>query len=496
MAKAIMVQGTMSNAGKSLLCAGLCRIFAQEGLRVAPFKSQNMSLNSFITREGLEMGRAQVVQAEAAGIEPSVRMNPVLLKPVSNMGSQVIVNGEVRGNFSASEYYAMKHTLLPDIMAAYHSLAAESDVIVIEGAGSPAEINLKQGDFVNMGMAKLAQAPVLLVGDIDRGGVFAQLFGTVALLDEDERGIVKALVINKFRGDVSLLAPGLRQLETLVAKPVAGVLPMLNVDIDDEDSLAERLTRKQWDAVLDIAVIRLPHLSNFTDFAPLEATAEIGVRYVSSAREFGSPDLVILPGTKNTISDLRWLRQNGMEAAILKLASNNTPLIGICGGYQMLGERVIDQEGVEGGGEIAGMGLLPVVTIFLPEKHRTRVAGSVYYADSILSGCVGAAVEGYEIHMGETTLDKTAKPFLLFNHGVYDGCARGNIYGTYLHGFFDSASCRKAVLEALAAKRGISLTEPSFDLIAHKEKQYDRLAQSIRDHLDMKLIHRILEEGI
>ena len=338
-------------------------------------QSQNMALNSFITREGLEMGRAQVVQAEAAGIEPSVRMNPVLLKPVSNMGSQVIVNGRVRGNFSATEYYAMKHTLLPEIMAAYDSLAAEYGVIVIEGAGSPAEINLKQGDFVNMGMAKLAKAPVLLVGDIDRGGVFAQLFGTVALLEPDEQVMIKALVINKFRGDVSLLEPGLRQLEDLIHKPVAGVLPMLDVDIDDEDSLSDRLQRKQIAALLDIAVVRLPHLSNFTDFAALEATPGVGVRYVSSPRALGSPDLVILPGTKSTMADLKWLRQNGMEASVLKLAANGTPIVGICGGYQMLGERVIDPEGVEGGGEIAGLGLLPVTTVFAAEKHRTRAMG-------------------------------------------------------------------------------------------------------------------------
>ncbi|HWR23805.1 MAG TPA: cobyric acid synthase, partial [Feifaniaceae bacterium] len=280
MAKAIMVQGTMSNAGKSLLCAGLCRVFRQDGYRVAPFKSQNMALNSFITREGLEMGRAQAVQAEAAGAEPSVRMNPVLLKPVTNMGSQVIVNGEVRGNMSAREYYAMKQTLVPDIMAAYSSLAAENDIIVLEGAGSPAEINLKQGDFVNMGMAKLAKAPVLLVGDIDRGGVFAQLYGTIALLDEEGRDIVKATIINRFRGDVTLLGDGLTMLEGLTHKPVTGVLPYLDVDIDDEDSLSERFTRKQAGAVLDIAVIRLPRISNFTDFAALEATPGVGLRYV------------------------------------------------------------------------------------------------------------------------------------------------------------------------------------------------------------------------
>lgn len=496
MTKAIMVQGTMSSAGKSLLCAGLCRLFRQDGLRVAPFKSQNMSLNSFITREGLEMGRAQVVQAEAAGIEPSVRMNPVLLKPVSNMGSQVIVNGEVRGNFSASEYYTMKHTLLTDIMAAYTSLASENDVIVIEGAGSPAEINLKQGDFVNMGMAKLAKAPVLLVGDIDRGGVFAQLYGTVTLLDPDEQNIIKAMVINKFRGDVSLLEPGLRQLEALVSKPVAGVLPMLDVDIDDEDSLSERLHRHKYDALLDIAVIRLPHLSNFTDFAVLEATAGIGVRYVSSARALGTPDLVILPGTKSTISDLRWLRQCGLEASILKLAANSIPVLGICGGYQMLGKRILDHDRVEGGGEISGLGLLPATTNFAPEKHRTRVAGHVLQNEGALSQCIHATVEGYEIHMGETMLDSSANPFLLLDNGNYDGCSQGNIYGTYLHGFFDSASCREAVLGSLAAVKGISLTTPSFELSEYKEQQYDLLAQSIRDHLDLELVHRVLEEGL
>ncbi len=496
MVKAIMVQGTMSNAGKSLLCAGLCRVFRQDGFRVAPFKSQNMALNSFITREGLEMGRAQVVQAEAAGIGPSVRMNPVLLKPVSNMGSQVIVNGRVRGNFSATEYYAMKHTLLPDIMAAYDSLAAEYDIIVIEGAGSPAEINLKQGDFVNMGMAKLAKAPVLLVGDIDRGGVFAQLFGTVALLEPDEQAMIKALVINKFRGDVSLLEPGLRQLEDLIRKPVAGVLPMLDVDIDDEDSLSDRLQRKQIASLLDIAVVRLPHLSNFTDFAALEATPGVGVRYVSSPRALGSPDLVILPGTKSTIADLKCLRQNGMEAAILKLAANGTPIVGICGGYQMLGERVIDPEGVEGGGEMAGLGLLPVTTVFAAEKHRTRAMGRIQFAEDVLSECVGASVEGYEIHMGETALAPDAHAFIQLDHGRADGCARSNVYGSYLHGFFDSSACREAILGALAAKKGVSLEAPTFVFAAYRETQYDLLASSVREHLNMKLIYQILKESI
>jgi adenosylcobyric acid synthase len=321
MAKAIMIQGTMSNAGKSLLCAGLCRVFFQDGHRVAPFKSQNMALNSFITDEGLEMGRAQAVQAEACGIAPSVRMNPILLKPVTNIGSQVIVNGEVLGNMGAADYFEMKKTLVPEIMRAYESLASVNDIIVIEGAGSPAEINLKSDDIVNMGMAKRAGAPVLLVGDIDRGGVFAQLYGTVALLCEDERALVKATVINKFRGDAALLEPGLAMLKALTKIPVAGVLPMLNVDIDDEDSLSERLIRQNRNALIDIAVIRLPRISNFTDFSALEATPGVAVRYVHAARELGTPDMVILPGTKSTISDLLWLRQSGLEAAVKGLAA-------------------------------------------------------------------------------------------------------------------------------------------------------------------------------
>ncbi|MEA5015413.1 MAG: cobyric acid synthase [Candidatus Limiplasma sp.] len=496
MAKAIMVQGTMSNAGKSLVCAGLCRLFRQDGYRVAPFKSQNMALNSFITREGLEMGRAQVVQAEAAGVEPSVRMNPILIKPVSHMGSQVIVNGEVRGHFSAREYYAMKHTLVPDIQAAYASLAAENDVIVLEGAGSPAEINLKKGDFVNMGMARLAQAPVLLVGDIDRGGVFAQLYGTIALLEEEERALVKATLINKFRGDVALLGDGLTMLESLTHKPVAGVLPYLDVDIDDEDSLAQRLTRREAGGVLDIAVIRLPRLSNFTDFAPLEATPGVGLRYVTSPRELGGPDLVVLPGTKNTLADLRWLRQGGLEGAVQRLAAQGTPILGVCGGYQMLGEHIADPDSVEGGGGLRGMGLLPVTTVFAGEKRRTRVTGQVLATDGSLAALGGAAVEGYEIHMGRTALREGATPWVRLESGVLDGCQQGSAYGTYLHGFFDSAPCREALLGSLCQRKGVSLETAAFDLKTYKESQYNALAAALREHLDMKLIYGILEAGL
>ena len=305
MAKNIMIQGTMSNAGKSLLCAGLCRIFKQDGYRVAPFKSQNMALNSFITKAGGEMGRAQVVQAEAAGIAPDTRMNPILLKPTTDVGSQVIVNGKVQGNMRAMEYYRRKREFIPDVLEAYNSLASEYDIIVIEGAGSPAEINLKQEDIVNMGLAKLVDAPVLLVGDIDRGGVFAQLYGTVALLEEDERDRIKGTIVNKFRGDRAILEPGLKTLEDLCGVPVAGVVPYTHVDIDDEDSLTERFDKSTERKLIDIAVIRLPRISNFTDFSPFERYGNVSLRYVDSVGDLHQPDMIILPGTKSTIADLK-----------------------------------------------------------------------------------------------------------------------------------------------------------------------------------------------
>ena len=332
MAKNIMIQGTMSNAGKSLLCAGLCRIFWQDGYRVAPFKSQNMALNSFITADGGEMGRAQVVQAEAAGIEPDVRMNPILLKPTTDVGSQVIVNGVVQGNMRAMEYYRRKREFVPAVLEAYDSLAAENDIIVIEGAGSPAEINLKQEDIVNMGLAKLVDAPVLLVGDIDRGGVFAQLYGTVALLEPEEKARIKGTIVNKFRGDRKILEPGLETLEQLCGVPVAGVIPYVHVDIDDEDSLSTRFTRDTGRKDIDLAVIRLPRISNFTDFAPFERFENVSVRYVEKVSDLHDPDMILLPGTKSTIADLKWLRESGLEAAVLKAASAGTPIFGICGG--------------------------------------------------------------------------------------------------------------------------------------------------------------------
>lgn len=485
--KCIMVQGTMSGAGKSLLCAGLCRVFAQDGLKVAPFKSQNMALNSYVTRNGLEMGRAQVVQAQAAGIEPDVRMNPILLKPSSDIGSQVIVNGEVRGQMSATEYFAMKRQLIPDILEAYNSLAEENDVIVIEGAGSPAEINLRTDDVVNMGMAELVDAPVLLAGDIDRGGVFAQLYGTVALLEPQEQARIGGLIINKFRGDEAILRPGLTMLEEKTGIPVLGVVPYLRVNVDDEDSLAPCLENQDAKKPLDIAVIRLPRISNFTDFSLLDEHPAMGVRYVQSVRELGNPDLVILPGTKSTLSDLLWLRQNGLEAAVCKLAHAGVPVLGICGGYQMLGQSLSDPYGTEGGGEMHGMGLLPIDTVFDSQKTRTRMQAKVVALDF-----EGAQLDGYEIHTGKTTVHGDA--FCILENGQPDGCVNGNVFGTYLHGLFDTGSLTQKLAEFLCQRKGISCEQAApVSHRAYQEQQFDLLADGIRRALDMQKIYALME---
>lgn len=518
MAKVIMIQGTMSSAGKSFLTAGLCRIFKQDGYRVAPFKSQNMALNSYITAAGLEMGRAQVMQAEAAGIFPEVSMNPVLLKPTSHMGSQLIVNGKVRGNFAAAEYFKMKKSLIPDIEKAYGDLASRFDIIVVEGAGSPAEINLRKNDIVNMGLAEILDAPVLLAGDIDRGGVFAQLYGTAALLTEQERKRIKAFIINKFRGDKEILKPGLSMLYDRIPIPVAGVVPYMEVDLDDEDSLADRLNRsgsvsgKGTDkagnpAFAKISVLRLPRISNFTDFNALERLPGISLNYVTRPEELGGADLVILPGTKNTMGDLKWIRQNGLEAAVLKLASEGAVIFGVCGGYQMLGESLCDPFGVEEGGILEGMGLLPVKTEFLPEKTRTRMDGN-----ALAFG--GAAVSGYEIHMGNTIkhggsafsvlrgTGESAEPGIAGGNakGKEDGCVFQDVYGTYLHGVFDTESMQRAVWNLLAEKNGVETgqweTFDGFSVDDYKEKQYDLLADILRENLDMEMIYRILNREI
>lgn len=499
MAKAIMIQGTMSNAGKSLVAAGLCRIFKQDGYKVAPFKAQNMALNSFITREGLEMGRAQVTQAEAAGVEPSVLMNPILLKPTNDTSSQVIVNGEVMDNLSAADYYKRKRDLVAAVKDSYDKLAAEHDIIVLEGAGSPAEINLKENDIVNMYMAKLAKAPVLLVGDIDRGGVFASIVGTMQLFEPEERELVKGILINKFRGDRSILQPGLDQLSEIIQKPIAGVIPYMHLDIDDEDSLTERFTRKGEAGLVDLAVIRVPRISNFTDFNVLESMPGVTVRYVDSAAALGDPDLILLPGTKNTMADLLWMRQNGLESCIHKHAAAGKPVFGICGGYQMLGRVLKDPHGVEHGGEMAGIGLLPSVTVFEEEKTRTRVTGTFRGVEGIFSGLSGIDFEGYEIHMGTSSPEEGNVLADIAEDGApakADGLNSGNVYGSYVHGIFDREEVAKSIISALLRAKGLSDEDVvSTDMAAYKEQQYDLLADGIRRNMDMDLLYRIVEQG-
>lgn len=481
MAKTIMVLGTCSNAGKSVLTAGLCRILKQDGYKVAPFKAQNMALNSYITKDGMEMGRAQVMQAEACQIEPDCRMNPVLLKPTSDQGSQVIINGEVFGNLSAKDFYREKGKFRENIRQAFDSLSEEYDVIVMEGAGSPAEINLKEDDLVNMGMAEMADAPVLLVGDIDRGGVFASLAGTMLLFSEEERERVKGVVINKFRGDVTILEPGLRMLEDIIHVPVAGVVPYMELDLDDEDSLTDRFANRKGDALIDIAVIRVPRISNFTDFNPFEYIEGVEVRYVGSVSELGSPDMIVLPGTKNTMSDLLWLRQSGLEAAILKFHAKGKPIFGICGGYQMLGQSLSDPDGVEHGGTMSGIGLLPHSTVFENEKVRTNATGVLSNVDGIFSELSGKTYQGYEIHMGVSGVSGN-----IINEG--------NVYGTYIHGVFDREEIALSVVKALLSAKGLDFSDvKAFDVDAYKQSQYDILADGLRRALDMELIYSLIK---
>lgn len=484
MAKNIMIQGTMSNAGKSLICAALCRIFKQDGYRVAPFKSQNMALNSYITSDGGEMGRAQAVQAEAAGVLPDVRMNPILLKPTTDVGSQVIVNGIVQGNMKAMDYLKSKRDYIPAIMEAYNSLSTEYDIIVIEGAGSPVELNLKKDDIVNMGLAQMVDAPVLLVGDIDRGGVFAQLYGTIALLEDNERSRIKGTIVNKFRGDIAIFKTGIKQLEQLCGVPVAGVIPYTYADIDDEDSLSERLIRSGGRKLIDIVVIRLPHISNFTDFSPFEHYENVSLRYVSNLKDLHSPDIIFIPGTKSTIADLKWLRQSGFEAAIKKAAANKTLVFGVCGGYQMLGQKIYDPCGAENFDitEIDGIGLLNINVVFSSEKIQKQIHGVLNEVSGLLSCLSGKSYSGYEIHMGQS---KEETSVLI---------GSGNVYGTYVHGIFDSSEICNEILNAVCNYKGIRFNEiNNFDMYEYKQRQYDILADSVRSGLDMELVYKIIK---
>ncbi len=571
MAKNLMLCGTMSDVGKSFLVAGLCRLFKQDGYRVAPFKSQNMALNSFVTSDGCEIGRAQAMQAEAAGIPCDARMNPILLKPTGNHASQVILNGKAYGVMAAADYYREKKRFMPDVLHAYEGLRKENDLVVIEGAGSPAEINLRENDIVNMGLAEAVDAPVLLVGDIDRGGVFAQLYGTLALLSEEERARVKGLVINKFRGDVGLLEPGLREIEKMTGKQVLGVIPFMDVELDDEDSLSGNLLVRTHDKPIDIAVIRLPRISNFTDYTPLSRHPLLGVRFVKNCEQLGSPDCIILPGTKNTMDDLAALKENGLFDAILQRHGKGTLVIGICGGFQMLGERLHNMLHTEGTlEEQAGFGLLPLETYFVKEKVLRRrkacigmgvLAGArvegyeVHAAYTVKVGCamdregavkvsravdreeavkVGSTVDREEavkvsraVEVGETAnismvagADKTVGAADALTEYAADGVTKytgadalteyagvdglteyagADVYGSYLHGIFDTGEAVDALARYLVEKKGMSkeyrlLAAETHvdDARSQKEAAYDRLADGLRRALDMEKIYGIM----
>ncbi len=515
--KVLMVQGTASDVGKSVLVAGLCRILRQDGFRVAPFKAQNMSNNSYVTLEGGEIGRAQAVQAEAAGIEPTVEMNPVLLKPQADNRSQVVVLGKPLQYADAAYFSREKPGLWRAVSRSLDNLRDQYDVVVIEGAGSPAEINLKRTEMVNMRVALYADSPVLLAGDIDRGGVFASLVGTLELLEPEERACIRAFIINKFRGDVTLLEPGLRLLEERTGIPVAGVVPYFNnIHIPEEDSVSpeERLRMKKVsDYLLDIAVIGFPHISNFDDFDPLKREAGVRLRYVEANDALGEPDLIILPSTKATMADLEWLRQQGFADKVRERSSNGTVVIGICGGYQMLGATILDPEGVESrNSEMQGLGLLPITTVFEGSKETRRVRGVTREASGILQGARGLSIEGYEIHMGRSFASPApsvgtegigvAHPFEVQGRsdqawdqrdGVID--SGGRVLGTYIHGLFHNSGLRRAILRNLAAGKGVTLPQEDDrqgrGSLNSNGEEYDKLAALLRSSIDMGMVYRI-----
>ncbi|UCD09705.1 MAG: cobyric acid synthase [Dehalococcoidales bacterium] len=502
-AKVIMVQGTASSAGKSILVTALCRILKQDGYKVAPFKSQNMSLNSFVTKEGGEIGRAQVVQAEAAGIEPTVDMNPILLKPEADSKSQVIVMGKVMETLQARKYYEHKSDLLKIVSEALDRLRSSYDVVVIEGAGSAAEINLKDREIVNMRIAKLANSPVLLVGDIDRGGIFASLIGTIDLLEPDEKNLVKGLVINKFRGDISLFESGIRFIEDRSGVPCVGVVPYFrDIAIAQEDSVY--LDERQENGTggnLDIAVVRLPHISNYDDFDPLERES-CSVRYITNRRQLGNPELIIIPGSKSTVADLHFLRDTELADEIIRLNSGGTPVMGICGGYQMLGRQLDDPYGVESSEDSTrGLQLLDMVTVFNREKTTTQVKGTVSTDTGILAEAQGKEIEGYEIHMGESVENSEESPFLITQTpdgkaSYTDGAinTEGTVLGTYIHGIFNKDGFRAGFLNSLRKYHRLPIHE-AYN-VERKDQEYDKLADLVRSSLDMQLVNRIIEDGI
>ncbi len=495
--KAIMLQGTASDVGKSVLSTAFCRYFLEKGFRIAPFKSQNMALNSYVTRDGGEIGRSQGVQAEAAGIEPTVDMNPVLLKPKGEMVSEVIVHGRHFADIDARSYHrgpVLDKVLVP-IRESLERLSREYEILVIEGAGSPAEINLKNRDVANMKIAHLADAPVVLVADIERGGVFASIVGTLELLEPKDRARVKGFIINKFRGSKDVLDPGIKWLEERTGIPVLGVLPHVEIGIDPEDSMSlatlQLKGNKNEMAVLDVAVIRFPRISNFTDFLPLMNLEDVAVRYVKSVRELGQPDVIILPGTKNTMADLGWLKEAGLAKEILRLKDQGSTVVGICGGYQMLGRNLLDPDGMESGQKKqTGLGLLPLETRFVPDKQTVRIQGEPLFAWGGLE-----QVNGYEIHMGRTRFLGDVSPLFKLSDHRMDGAVSedGEVWGTYLHGVFDNPSFTSHWLNRLRRKKGLPQREENApNRQESREEVYSFLSRWICEHVDMEKVKEIM----
>lgn len=501
-AKVLMIQGASSSVGKSLLVAALCRIFARRGVRVAPFKGQNMSNNAAVCADGAEIGRAQAVQAAAAGVKPTADMNPVLLKPEGDSRSQVIVLGRVWGTLGARSFYRRKEELWPVVTAALDRLRSAYDLVLIEGAGSPAELNLRATDIVNMAVARHARAPVLLAGDIDRGGIFAQLLGTLWLLETEERALVRGLIVNKFRGDPALFVDGVRILEQRGEVPVLGVVPYLPaLAVPEEDAVALDATYlHQKGSGLDIAVIRLPHIANFDDFDPLRAEADVSLRYVHSTEELGRPDAVILPGTKSTLADLNWLRGQEFDKAIQQLAARGVAVVGICGGFQMLGRRICDPERLEAAAEEAdGLALLPVETTFANGKATYQARARLRGGPGWLASVAGNEIEGYEIHLGQSRgglalLDITQRNGQAV--ALTDGAAsaNGRVWGCYLHGLFANEGLRRAWLASL--QRGIESAVEGSAAKADStlDQALDRLADAVEIALDMRRLEAILRE--
>lgn len=505
MTKYAMFQGTSSHVGKSILTTAFCRILKQDGKCVAPFKAQNMALNSYVTQDGGEMGRSTVAQAEAAGIAPTVEMNPVLLKPTGNSCSQVILLGKSVGNYSAKDYQEnYSQQAWNSVLQALDYMKSHFDVLVIEGAGSPAEVNLKKNDIVNMRIAKTLGAPVFLIVDIDRGGALASVVGTLMLLDEDERALVRGIVINKFRGDITLLTPALDFLKEKTGVPVLGVIPYLDkLGIDDEDSVSlQELPHDDVMRDLHIAVLQTPKISNFTDFDALMHEPDVNLRFIQKGDHLGAPDLVILPGSKNTTEDLLYLKRNGYADEICNLAAEGVPVVGICGGYQMLGEEVRDPLHTESTNDaVTGLGLLPLVTTMRGTKNTYQVICDCDALPFLEMKFSGKDLTAYEIHMGETVF--TAPAEMLFHIkkrslkdvDLQDGCINqnGTVWGTYCHGIFDNDELRRAILNALRMRKGLSVLPVSFRYRAYKEAEFDRLAETVRKHFNMEKFYRILE---